>query len=107
VTFNGDKLWHRDHTAGGARGRVSLTLEYVTDPSMSAMKRLFSNLKDSFAYFGLKRSSPAACAASARRSRTQAKRRDQYACEPSAPPPSAGQRRGASARAANEESSIA
>jgi hypothetical protein len=34
--------------------RVSLTLEYVTDPSMHPVKRLASNLKDAFAYFGLR-----------------------------------------------------
>ena len=34
--------------------RVSLTLEYVTDPSMHPVKRLFSNLKDAFAYFGFR-----------------------------------------------------
>jgi hypothetical protein len=54
VTFNGDKLWHAITPLGDNEERVSLTLEYVTDPSMSAFKRLFSNLKDSFAYFGLK-----------------------------------------------------
>ena len=33
---------------------MSLTLEYVTDPSMHPAKRLFSNLKDAFAYFGFR-----------------------------------------------------
>jgi hypothetical protein len=54
VAFNGDKLWHAITPLGDNEERVSLTLEYVTDPSMSAFKRLFSNVKDSFAYFGLK-----------------------------------------------------
>jgi hypothetical protein len=54
VAFNGDKLWHAITPLGEGEERVSLTLEYVTDPSMSTVKRLFSNLKDSFAYFGLK-----------------------------------------------------
>ena len=54
VAFNGDKLWHAITPLGDNEERVSLTLEYVTDPSMSPFKRLFSNLKDSFAYFGLK-----------------------------------------------------
>jgi hypothetical protein len=54
VAFNGDKLWHAITPLGDNEERVSLTLEYVTDPSMSTFKRLFSNLKDSFAYFGLK-----------------------------------------------------
>ena len=54
VLFNGDKLWHSITPLGDNEERVSLTLEYVTDPSMHPLKRLFSNLKDSFAYFGLK-----------------------------------------------------
>ena len=54
VAFNGDKLWHSITPLGENEERVSLTLEYVTDPSMHPLKRLFSNLKDSFAYFGLK-----------------------------------------------------
>src|SRR2546421_3149028 len=54
ILFNGDKLWHSITPLGENEERVSLTLEYVTDPSMHPLKRLFSNLKDSFAYFGLK-----------------------------------------------------
>jgi hypothetical protein len=34
---------------------VSLTLEYVTDPSMSPFKRFVSNMKDAIAYFGFRR----------------------------------------------------
>jgi hypothetical protein len=29
-------------------------MEYVTDPDMGTFKRLYSNLKDSIAYFGLR-----------------------------------------------------
>ena len=54
IAFNGDKLWHSVTPLGADEERVSLTLEYVTDPSMHPAKRLFSNLKDAFAYFGLK-----------------------------------------------------
>jgi hypothetical protein len=54
VAFNGDKLWHSITPLGENEERVSLTLEYVTDPSMHPVKRLFSNLKDAFAYFGLR-----------------------------------------------------
>jgi hypothetical protein len=54
VAFNGDKLWHAITPLGDDEERVSLTLEYVTDPSMHPLKRLFSNLKDAFAYFGLR-----------------------------------------------------
>jgi hypothetical protein len=54
IVFNGDKLWHSVTPLGTDEERVSLTLEYVTDPSMHPAKRLFSNLKDAFAYFGFK-----------------------------------------------------
>jgi hypothetical protein len=54
VAFNGDKLWHAITPLGEGEERVSLTLEYVTDPSMHPVKRLYSNLKDAFAYFGLR-----------------------------------------------------
>ena len=54
IAFNGDKLWHSITPLGEDEERVSLTLEYVTDPSMHPVKRLFSNLKDAFAYFGLR-----------------------------------------------------
>jgi hypothetical protein len=54
IAFNGDKLWHAVTPLGAGEERVSLTLEYVTDPSMHPAKRLFSNLKDAFAYFGFR-----------------------------------------------------
>ena len=54
ILFNGDKLWHSVTPLGEGEERVSLTLEYVTDPSMSPVKRLVSNLKDAFAYFGVR-----------------------------------------------------
>ncbi len=54
VLFNGDKLWHKITPLGDGEERVSLTLEYVTDPAMTPAKRLFSNLKDAVAYFGFK-----------------------------------------------------
>ena len=54
IFFNGDKLWHSITPLGEGEERVSLTLEYVTDPSMNPMKRLFSNLKDAVAYFGFR-----------------------------------------------------
>ena len=54
ILFNGDKLWHSVTPLGENEERVSLTLEYVTDPSMHPAKRLFSNLKDAFAYFGFR-----------------------------------------------------
>ena len=54
VIFNGDKLWHAVTPLGHQEERIVLTLEYVTNPDMGAFKRLYSNLKDSFAYFGLR-----------------------------------------------------
>ncbi|ALA56928.1 putative 2-oxoglutarate-Fe(II) oxygenase superfamily [Nitrospira moscoviensis] len=54
VIFNGDKLWHAVTPLGEGEERIALTMEYVTNPEMGAFKRLYSNLKDSFAYFGLK-----------------------------------------------------
>jgi hypothetical protein len=54
VIFNGDKLWHAVTPLGEGEERIALTMEYVTDPEMGTFKRLYSNLKDSFAYFGLK-----------------------------------------------------
>ena len=54
VIFNGDKLWHAVTPLGEGEERIALTMEYVTNPHMSTAKRLYSNLKDSFGYFGFK-----------------------------------------------------
>ena len=54
VFFDGDKLRHRITPLGAGERRVSLTFEYVTDPSMHAGWRLISNMKDAIAYFGLR-----------------------------------------------------
>jgi len=54
VIFNGDKLWHAVTPLGVGEERIALTMEYVTNPEMSPFKRLYSNLKDSFAYFGIR-----------------------------------------------------
>ena len=54
VIFNGDKLWHAVTPLGEGEERIALTMEYVTNLEMGTFKRLYSNLKDSFAYFGLK-----------------------------------------------------
>jgi hypothetical protein len=53
VIFNGNKLWHGVSPLEAGGERVVLTMEYVTNPEMAFHKRLFSNLKDAFAYFGL------------------------------------------------------
>ncbi|HYL80952.1 MAG TPA: hypothetical protein VEU07_09070 [Candidatus Acidoferrum sp.] len=52
VIFNGNKLWHGVSPLEAGGERVVLTMEYVTNPEMAFHKRLFSNLKDAFAYFG-------------------------------------------------------
>ena len=53
VVFNGNRLWHGVSPLEVGGERVVLTMEYVTNPEMAFHKRLFSNLKDAFAYFGL------------------------------------------------------
>lgn len=52
AVFNGDKLWHAVTPMGTKERRVILTLQYVTDQRMGPLKKLFSNMKDAFAYFG-------------------------------------------------------
>ncbi|PWT72461.1 MAG: 2OG-Fe(II) oxygenase [Proteobacteria bacterium] len=54
VFFDGDKLRHRITPLGAHEMRVSLTLEYVTDPAMRPWWRFISNMKDAVAYFGFR-----------------------------------------------------
>jgi hypothetical protein len=54
VIFNGDKLWHAVTPLGEGEERIVLTMEYVTNQEMGTFKRLYSNLKDAFGYFGLR-----------------------------------------------------
>jgi hypothetical protein len=54
VIFNGDKLWHAVTPLGEGEERVALTMEYVTNQEMGRFKRVYSNLKDAFAYFGFR-----------------------------------------------------
>lgn len=54
VIFNGDKLYHAVSPSQAGEERVILTMEYVTNQDMGFAKRLFSNLKDAFGYFGIK-----------------------------------------------------
>jgi alkylated DNA repair dioxygenase AlkB len=54
VLFNGDRLWHAITPLGEGEERVSLTLEYVTDPGMTPARRFVSNMKDAVAYFGFR-----------------------------------------------------
>ena len=52
--FNGDTLRHRITPLGRGERRVSLTFEYVTDTRMHRGRRLISNMKDAFGYFGFR-----------------------------------------------------
>jgi hypothetical protein len=52
VVFNGNKLLHAVTPLAPGEERVVLTMEYVTNQEMALHKRIFSNLKDAFAYFG-------------------------------------------------------
>ncbi len=54
VFFDGDKLRHRITPLAGDEMRVSLTLEYLTDPRMRPWRRVISNMKDAVAYFGFR-----------------------------------------------------
>ena len=54
VFFDGDKLRHRITPLGVGERRISLTLEYVTDPAMRPWGRFVSNMKDAIAYFGFR-----------------------------------------------------
>jgi phosphatidylglycerophosphate synthase len=54
IFFDGDKLRHRITPLDQAERRVSLTLEYITDPTMHPWWRLVSKMKDAVAYFGFR-----------------------------------------------------
>ncbi|HEX6081027.1 MAG TPA: 2OG-Fe(II) oxygenase [Methylomirabilota bacterium] len=54
VIFNGDKVYHGVSPSHAGDRRVVFTMEYVTDRDMGRLPRLFSNLKDAFAYFGIR-----------------------------------------------------
>lgn len=53
VVFNGDKVYHGVSPSREGERRVVFTMEYVTSREMGRAQRLFSNLKDAFAYFGI------------------------------------------------------
>jgi alkylated DNA repair dioxygenase AlkB len=59
VVFHGDKVWHRVTPLGPGEERTVLTLQYVTDPRMSALGRAVSFAKDAFAYFGVRQAARA------------------------------------------------
>ena len=52
IFFNGDKLHHAVSPLAESEERIVLTLQYVTDPTMSFTHRWFSNMKDAVGYFG-------------------------------------------------------
>jgi hypothetical protein len=54
VILNGDKVYHGVSPSREGERRVVFTMEYVTSREMGRAQRLFSNLKDAFAYFGLR-----------------------------------------------------
>jgi phosphatidylglycerophosphate synthase len=54
VFFDGDRLRHRITPSAAGERRVSLTFEYVTNPSMHPWWRLISKMKDAVAYFGFR-----------------------------------------------------
>lgn len=54
VLFNGDKVHHAVTPTQAGEFRYIISMQYVTNAAMNPFLRLFSNLKDSFAYFGLK-----------------------------------------------------
>lgn len=54
VIFNGDKVYHGVSPSHEGDRRVVFTMEYVTSQEMGRVQRIFSNLKDAFAYFGVR-----------------------------------------------------
>ncbi len=54
VIFNGDKVYHGVSPSQAGDRRIVLTMEYVTNQEMGRAQRAFSNLKDAFAYFGVR-----------------------------------------------------
>jgi hypothetical protein len=54
VLFNGDTVYHAVSPTKAGEERYIVTMQYVTTGEMNPFLRLFSNLKDAFAYFGLK-----------------------------------------------------
>ena len=55
VLFNGDKVWHAVTPTAADERRFIVSMQYVTNGDMSPFMRFVSNMKDSIAYFGLKK----------------------------------------------------
>jgi hypothetical protein len=54
VVFNGDKVYHGVSPVQESERRVVYAMEYVTSQEMGRVQRLYSNLKDAVAYFGIR-----------------------------------------------------
>jgi hypothetical protein len=54
VFFNGDKLYHSVSPLQAGEERIVLTMQYVISQRMGPFKRVFSNMKDAVAYFGIR-----------------------------------------------------
>jgi hypothetical protein len=54
VLFNGDTVFHAVSPTKSGEERYIVSMQFVTSGEMNPFLRLFSNLKDAFAYFGLK-----------------------------------------------------
>lgn len=54
VIFNGDTVYHGVSPSRAGERRVVFTMEYVTNREMGRAQRVVSNLKDAFAYFGIR-----------------------------------------------------
>jgi len=54
VLFNGDAVYHGVTPTRPGEERYIISMQFVTSEEMNPFLRLFSNLKDSFAYFGVK-----------------------------------------------------
>ncbi len=55
VLFNGDKLWNAVSPTAEGEHRYIISMQYVTNGDMNPFMRFVSNMKDSIAYFGLKK----------------------------------------------------
>jgi hypothetical protein len=55
VLFNGDKVWHAVSPIAENERRFIVSMQYVTNGDMNPFMRFVSNMKDSIAYFGLKK----------------------------------------------------
>ena len=54
VLMNGDTVHHAVSPCRAGERRVVFTMEYVTSREMGRVQRAWSNLKDAFAYFGVR-----------------------------------------------------